>query len=764
MQVKKPFVICVLGVVLIQGLALVPWLTPQVLSRPMTAHRSSQSSRRVTLNPTQDNTLYEDATGSLSNGGGAHFFVGNTDEELARRGIIAFDVAGAIPARSTILSATLGLNMSRTNSTKQTVTLHRVLADWGEGTSNAPDNEGTGTSSTVGSATWVHKFFRSEFWSTPGGDFLATPSASTTVAGIGIYTWGSTAAMVIDVQAWLDTPETNFGWLLAGNESTWQTTKRFDTRENPEPANRPVLVIDYQAPPAPEVTIHKTASVRMALVGQTITYSYRVSNTGAFPLDRVSASDDKLGTVPLGRTTLAPDETTTGILTYTVTNSDLPGPLINSVMVSGTVSDILPDPQVVTGTAEAAVHLSSGFSIYLPVVLKGSSRSAKEQLGRSIFFDDQLSINRNQSCATCHAPEVGWSGPNADFNAHGAVYEGSFPNRFGNRKPPTAAYATQSPIFHLDENGQFVGGNFWDGRATGEKLDNPAADQAQGPFLNPVEQALPDSACVVHRVCTASYPVSFEHVWGTGACSIAWPPDVGTVCATEGMTVALSPEDRAQSDRAFDNIALSIAAFEASAEVNAFTSKFDYALKGVAELTDEEQRGFTLFQNEGKCHKCHSDDGPRALFTDFTFDNLGIPQNPENPAGLAPDFVDPGLGGFLLSAGYPEEVWEAEWGKHKAPTLRNLDLRPDQVFVKAYGHNGYFKTLKGIVHFYNTRDAKPVCPGPYTEAQALAAECWPPPEVSINVNTAEMGDLGLTPDEEDAIVAFLKTLSDGYRE
>ena len=121
------------------------------------------------------------------------------------------------------------------------------------------------------------------------------------------------------------------------------------------------------------------------------------------------------------------------------------------------------------------------------------------------------------------------------------------------------------------------------------------------------------------------------------------------------------------------------------------------------------------------------------------------------------------MGGFLEAAGYDEEVYEEEWGKHKVPTLRNVDLRPNSTFVKAYGHNGYFKSLEGIVHFYNTRDVKDTCPGPYTEAQALAEDCWPEPEVADNVNTDELGDLGLTPDEEAAIVAFLKTLSDGYQ-
>jgi cytochrome c peroxidase len=402
-------------------------------------------------------------------------------------------------------------------------------------------------------------------------------------------------------------------------------------------------------------------------------------------------------------------------------------------------------------------------AVSLVTVAAQNDLMPKEQLGKSIFFDENLSINQNQSCAACHDPEAGWTGPLSDINAHGAVYEGSVLGRFGDRKPPSAAYATLSPIFHLDKKGLFVGGNFWDGRATGEVLGNPAADQALGPFLNPVEQALPDSACVVYRVCTASYLVSYEDVWGAGACDITWPANIEAVCATEGSTVALSPGDRAKSDMAYGNIGLSIAAYEDSPEVNAFTSKLDYTYSGDAKLTKEEQRGFALFKGKGKCRLCHISNGQEALFTDFTFDNLGIPKNPENPVyDVIPDFIDPGLGGFLKNAGYDEDVYMAEWGKHKVPTLRNLDLRPDDDFIKAYGHNGYFKTLEGIVHFYNTRDVKPVCPGPYTEAEALAADCWPAPEVAENVNMDELGDLGLTPDEEAAIVAFLKTLSDGF--
>ncbi|MGB3565450.1 MAG: cytochrome c peroxidase [Thermoanaerobaculia bacterium] len=398
--------------------------------------------------------------------------------------------------------------------------------------------------------------------------------------------------------------------------------------------------------------------------------------------------------------------------------------------------------------------------------LAAQGLASEEQLGKSIFFDEDLSINLNQSCASCHDPAWGWTGPDDAINGAGAVYGGSISGRFGDRKPPSAAYATVSPIFHQDKKGLFIGGNFWDGRATGEKLGNPAADQAQGPFLNPVEQALPDSACVVYRVCNpanpGAYPVSFEDVWGSEACNIGWPGSIGTDCATEGATVPLSPGDRDKSDMAYDNIALSIAAYEGSAEVNAVSSKYDQTFSGQAKLSKEERRGRALFQGKGQCKRCHPSSGQVALFTDFTFDNLGVPQNPQNPAGIAPAFVDPGLGGFLKNAGYSAEVYEEEWGKQKVPTLRNVDLRPMPGSVKAYAHNGYFKTLEGIVHFYNTRDIKSECPGPFTEAQALAADCWPPPEVEETVNHDELGDLGLTPDEEAAIVAFLKTLSDGF--
>ncbi|MEZ4661273.1 MAG: cytochrome c peroxidase [Caldilineaceae bacterium] len=296
-------------------------------------------------------------------------------------------------------------------------------------------------------------------------------------------------------------------------------------------------------------------------------------------------------------------------------------------------------------------------------------------------------------------------------------------------------------------------------------LGDPAADQALGPFLNPNEQALPDAACVVYRVCKPvlpdDYPVAFEEVWGEATCDIDWPADVDAVCATEGAAVDLSVTDRILSDRNYGNIGLSIAAYEDSPEVNAFSSKYDATFMGADKLDKVEQKGYALFRGKAKCSNCHPANGPKAPFTDFTFDNLGIPANPDNPAyDERPNFVDTGLGDFLMNAGYSGDVYRAEWGKHKVPTLRNVDLRPDEGFVKAYGHNGYFKSLEEIVHFYNTRDVLGRCED--TDEPEPGVNCWPAPEVAANVNTAELGDLGLTPAEEAALVAFLKTLSDGY--
>jgi len=366
---------------------------------------------------------------------------------------------------------------------------------------------------------------------------------------------------------------------------------------------------------------------------------------------------------------------------------------------------------------------------------EGEGLTSVEFLGKRLFFDTNLSEPRGQSCAACHAPEVGFTGPQNIINSAGAVYEGAVLGRFGNRKPPSAAYGGDSPVLYYDVDEEvWVGGMFWDGRATGWTLSDPLAEQAQGPFLNPLEQNLPNAAEVVRRVCfESSYSYFFRSVCGTN------------VCLDTNV------------NEAYDCIGRSIAAYERSKEVQPFTSKYDYYLSGQATLTEQEMWGLELFEGKAMCSACHiSQPGPNGehpLFTDFTYDNLGVPKNLMNPFYSEPDWnpdganwIDYGLGGFLKSEGYELEVYEAELGKQKVPTLRNVDKKPYPEFVKAYTHNGYFKSLEEIVHFYNTRDV----------------QIWPSPEVPINVNTDELGNLGLTSEEEAAIVAFMKTLSDGY--
>src|SRR5436190_18839449 len=207
----------------------------------------SASANIINIMPSKDNTLYEydPAEGDHSNGAGFHFFAGENAIGEIRRGVLAFDIAGTIPPGSTITAVSLGMNMSMTPTGAVTVELHKLLADWGEGTSHAPMGEGDGAPATPNDATWRHRFFDTVFWTMQGGDFSAIVSASQSVGGTGQYTWSS-MEMVADVQSWLDDPASNFGWLVLGNETAIATAKRFDTRESASP---PMLTIEYTAAP-----------------------------------------------------------------------------------------------------------------------------------------------------------------------------------------------------------------------------------------------------------------------------------------------------------------------------------------------------------------------------------------------------------------------------------------------------------------------------------------------------------------------------------
>jgi len=415
-------------------------------------------------------------------------------------------------------------------------------------------------------------------------------------------------------------------------------------------------------------------------------------------------------------------------------------------------------------------------------------------LGKLLLFDKHFSVHQNEACSFCHMPETGFTGPIQSLNETTVSYPGSERARFSNRKPQSYMYAPFAPVLHYNElQGDFVGGNFWDMRASGYRLQNPSAEQAQGPPTNPVEMGLPDSACIAFRLSHAAYRKLFETVWEIDSLRIQWPADIEKICSTPGpppdndqYPVHLSVSDRALADRIYDGFALAISAYEFSPEVSPFTSKYDAVQAGKDQFTAQEKLGYELFRGRARCNECHRDGGPgeEPLFTDFTASNLGVPRNsalqyyyeeaPDqhgyraNPDGTA--YIDAGVGHFLrklksLSGQLnPDSGWiplapKAD-GRFQVPTLRNVDMRPSPDFVKAYMHNGYFKNLKDVMHFYNTRDLLPRC-GANDPGEKVT--CWPAPEDPTNMNKRQLGNLKLTDEEEDAIVAFLKTLTDGYK-
>jgi cytochrome c peroxidase len=380
-------------------------------------------------------------------------------------------------------------------------------------------------------------------------------------------------------------------------------------------------------------------------------------------------------------------------------------------------------------------------------------------LGKLLLFDKHLSVNQNEACSFCHTPETGFTGPIQSVNLSTVSYPGSVRTRFSQRKPQSYMYATFAPVLHYNElQGNFVGGNFWDMRASGYRLQNPSAEQAQGPPTNPVEMGLPDSACLAYRLSRAPYRELFEVVWGADSFAIQWPRDSESVCATPGpptssdpYPVHLSVADRQRADHVFDDFGRAAAAYEASPEVSPFTSKYDYVQAGKDQLTAQEARGYALFRGKAGCNQCHRDGGPGEEPL------LGVPRNPAlqfyfeampdklgysaNPAGSA--YTDAGVGFFLrkLKSLSGQLNPDSQWielapkfdGKFQVPTLRNVDMRPSPDFVKAYMHNGYFKSLKDVVHF---------CQGAKQEIPAKRSRAGRHPKIqptSTRDNSATLG-------------------------
>jgi cytochrome c peroxidase len=417
-----------------------------------------------------------------------------------------------------------------------------------------------------------------------------------------------------------------------------------------------------------------------------------------------------------------------------------------------------------------------------------SPNSAKSILGKVMIYDRNLSVNGLVACATCHTLQEGFTGGVSLFNNTTVSLAGAIGDRASQRKPMTYGYAPFAPVLsYRASTGDFVGGNFWDDRATGLVTGNPAADQALGPPLSPLEMANPDAACVVYHLSQSAYRFLFEQVWGAQSFAITWPSDTAQLCAEPGSThdanptvLTLSSADRDQANTTFHQMGLAMAAYEGGPEVSPFSSKYDFVQRGQAIFTPTEQEGYQLFTGQANCSQCHAITASQPQFTDFTAVNLGIPPNTEvpyytenapdtygytaNPEG--PTYRDQGVGAFLAGSGNPD--WAALapkfYGTFQVATLRNVAKRPRASFVKSYMHNGYFKSLPEVVHFYNTRDVLPSCPeslgtgigGP------VGRTCWPTPEVPTNVNHTQTGNLGLTHDQELAIVAFLDTLTDGY--
>jgi len=339
--------------------------------------------------------------------------------------------------------------------------------------------------------------------------------------------------------------------------------------------------------------------------------------------------------------------------------------------------------------------------------------SAKQQLGKKLFFETRLSNPPGQACASCHAPGVAFSDPRTQQ----PVSEGASKGLFTSRNAPSIMYLATVPKLHIDtKEAIYIGGLFYDGRAA------TLEQQVEGPAFSRNEMAIKDKQELIEKLRRLGYQPLFKKFYGDKALS----------------TTALG----------YQQLTEMIAGYERSAELNPFTSKYDYYLMGKARLNAQERRGLKIFEDEKKanCAACHptdpQDDGTRPMFTDFSYDNLGVPKNPANPflqlrGKINPQgkrFVDPGLGKTVAK--------RSENGKFRVPSLRNAAV------TAPYMHNGVFKTLKEVVEFYNTRDVDPK---------------WGKPEVTENVNEDEMGDLKMSEQEIEDLIAFMETLTDGYQ-
>lgn len=358
--------------------------------------------------------------------------------------------------------------------------------------------------------------------------------------------------------------------------------------------------------------------------------------------------------------------------------------------------------------------------------------SAQAALGARLFNDTSLSASGKQACASCHNTARG----HAADNALPAQMGGPLLDQQGGRTSPSMDYLVFNTAFHFAADGTPTGGFFWDGRAS------TLQEQAAGPFLNPVEMANTSKADLVARVARADYAAEFKRVFGS---------DIF---------------DASRADDAYDRVTLAIQQYEREESAfHSFSSKYDQFLRGKAQLSAQETRGLALFNDpaKGNCIACHPSgkgaDGSLPLFTDFTYDALGVPRNPALAANADPAYHDMGLCQRADLTARTDLC-----GAFKVPSLRNVALR------LSYFHNGRFTSLKDVVTFYVQRDTHPEKWYPVAADGTVTKFDDLPPQYRRNVNVSEVpynrkpGDAPALNDAEiDDVVAFLKTLSDGYQ-
>lgn len=376
------------------------------------------------------------------------------------------------------------------------------------------------------------------------------------------------------------------------------------------------------------------------------------------------------------------------------------------------------------------------------IVLAGSHSNKSEsgsleQLGEMLFSDVRLSPANGQACVSCHIPAAAFTDP-----AFGPSSLGADKKSFGNRNTPSIMYMKfANPLKYKPDDEdktkmEYEGGLFWDGRA------NSLEEQAKGPLLNPVEMAATKEYVAFATCTSATYGDLFRNIFGSSLC------DEASLFETSKQPKLVN-----QVEQIFDAVAKAIASFERTDQFAPFSSKFDKVSANLDKFTESEQRGFDQFKNEktAKCVACHvletDNSAGLPLFTDFTYDNIGVPVNQEIRA-RGHSAVDIGLAATTKR--------EEDKGKFKVPTLRNIAR------TAPYMHNGYFKTLKQVVEFYNDRDVKAVCSGPASADEAARNNCWPAAEVPESMNREELGDLKLSAQDILDLVAFMETLNDGY--